>query len=157
MESLALQKAHTDALNIAKEKLETVPMEQRDYTSVTMAISTKKIPEAKAIIREFQEKLHALLTSDPQTKSINLVVNYSPNESRKVNEILILNIRTHDVSGVFGELDRKGNGGDVFALQFTAVAGKVLTYLKASPIQGTSGNLCSKASTISLWNRSVMI
>ncbi len=48
VESLALQKAHTDALNIAKEKLETVPMEQRDYTSVTMAITFQKNSRGKS-------------------------------------------------------------------------------------------------------------
>lgn len=66
VESQALQASHQDSLDIAKRKLESVPVELRDFSSVTMSITTEKIPQAKAIIREFQEKLHALLSSGPQ-------------------------------------------------------------------------------------------
>jgi len=66
VESQALQASHRDSLEVAKTKLEFVPLELRDFSSVTMSISTAKIPQAKAIIREFQEKLHTLLTSGTQ-------------------------------------------------------------------------------------------
>jgi uncharacterized protein (TIGR02147 family) len=66
VESQALQASHHDSLENAKEKLDSVSVKLRDFSSVTMSISTKKIPQAKAIIREFQEKLHALLSSGPQ-------------------------------------------------------------------------------------------
>ncbi len=66
VESQALQASHKDSLEIAKSKLESVPLELRDFSSVTMSISTEKIPQAKAIVREFQEKLHALLSTGTQ-------------------------------------------------------------------------------------------
>jgi uncharacterized protein (TIGR02147 family) len=66
IESQALRASHRDSLEIGKSKLESVPIERRDFSSVTMAIDTKKIPQAKAIIREFQDKLYALLVSETQ-------------------------------------------------------------------------------------------
>lgn len=60
--SQALQEAHRESLEIAKEKLESIPVELRDFSSITIAINTQKMPEAKAIIREFQDKIHALLS-----------------------------------------------------------------------------------------------
>lgn len=66
VESEALQASHRDSLEYAKVKLDTVPVELRDFSSVTLSINTQKIPQAKAIIREFQEKLHALLSSGTQ-------------------------------------------------------------------------------------------
>lgn len=66
VESQALQEAHKDSLDIAKAKLDSIPVELRDFSSITMAINTQMLPEARAIIREFQEKMHALLTKDSQ-------------------------------------------------------------------------------------------
>lgn len=60
--SQALRKSHEEALDLGKEKLESVPVNLRDFSSVTMAIDTGRLPEAKAVIREFQEKLHALMS-----------------------------------------------------------------------------------------------
>ncbi len=64
VESKALQTSHIDTIEIAKEKIETVDVKLRDFSSMTMAIDPDKIPEAKAIIREFQDKLYALMTTD---------------------------------------------------------------------------------------------
>jgi len=72
VESQALRASHRECLEIGKNKLESVPIELRDFSSVTMAINSKKIPQAKAIIREFQEKLHALLSSDLQDEVYQL-------------------------------------------------------------------------------------
>lgn len=66
IESQALQITHKDSLDIAKVKLESVPVELRDFSSITIAINTKKLPEAKVIVREFQEKMYALLSSGPR-------------------------------------------------------------------------------------------
>lgn len=68
VESQALQAAHIENLQLAKEKLESTPVELRDFSSVTIAIDPKKLPEAKAIIREFQEKLYTLLSTESKTE-----------------------------------------------------------------------------------------
>jgi uncharacterized protein (TIGR02147 family) len=62
IESQALQISHLESFDLAKVKLQQVPLHKRDFSSVTMAIDAAKIPQAKAIIREFQEKLYALLS-----------------------------------------------------------------------------------------------
>lgn len=59
--SLAIQKAHQQTLHLASEKLHSVPMERRDYTSMTMAINPENLPKATKLIREFQNKLLELL------------------------------------------------------------------------------------------------
>ncbi len=68
IESQALQESHSEALRIAVEKLERIPVGLRDFSSVTMAIDPKKLPKAKAIVREFQEKLYALLADGKKTE-----------------------------------------------------------------------------------------
>lgn len=62
IESETLQNAHVDSISIAIAKLEKVPVNERDYSSMTFAIDPQKLPEAKALIREFQDKLTAYLT-----------------------------------------------------------------------------------------------
>jgi uncharacterized protein (TIGR02147 family) len=59
--SSALRESHLETLKLAQSKLETTPLEKRDYSSSTMAIDSRKIPEAKQIIREFRRKLSAFL------------------------------------------------------------------------------------------------
>ncbi|OFZ27365.1 MAG: hypothetical protein A2381_12430 [Bdellovibrionales bacterium RIFOXYB1_FULL_37_110] len=67
IESRALQKSHIENLELAKVKLEKTEVTKRDYSSITFAVDPKKIPEAKAIIREFQEKLYTLMSvSNPK-------------------------------------------------------------------------------------------
>ena len=68
IESQALQISHIESLNLGKEKLEKVAVDLRDYSSITIAINPEKIPEAKAVVREFQEKLYALLSQGEKTE-----------------------------------------------------------------------------------------
>jgi uncharacterized protein (TIGR02147 family) len=68
IENKALQASHQEALKLASEKLINTDVKQRDFSSVTMAINPDRLPEAKAIIREFQEKLYALLADGLQTE-----------------------------------------------------------------------------------------
>ena len=64
IESNALHKSHTECLDMANQKLNEVDVKLRDFSSVTMAINPDKLPEAKAIIREFQEKLYSLMNNE---------------------------------------------------------------------------------------------
>lgn len=68
IESQALQISHIENLNLGKEKIEKVPVDLRDYSSITIAINPDKIPEARAVVREFQEKLYALLSQGEKTE-----------------------------------------------------------------------------------------
>ncbi len=54
--SAALKQSHRETLEIGLKKLETVPMELRDFSSSTLLISREKLPEAKAFIRRFRKQ-----------------------------------------------------------------------------------------------------
>jgi uncharacterized protein (TIGR02147 family) len=64
--SMAIKGAHYDDLRQAELALENVAFESRDFTALTLAINTKKIPQAKKIIREFQDRLAQLLETGTQ-------------------------------------------------------------------------------------------
>jgi len=55
--SSALRKAHCQTIEKALYALENQAIEERDITGMTMAISKKKLPEAKRMIKEFRWKL----------------------------------------------------------------------------------------------------
>src|SRR5205085_678222 len=59
--SQALRASHFETLELGKRKLEDVPVELRDFSSMMLAIDENKLPEAKAIIREFRKKMMELL------------------------------------------------------------------------------------------------
>lgn len=76
--SAALKKSHIQALAMAKKKLETIDVEMRDFSSMDLAIDLKKIPEAKAVIREFRMKMAALLKDGNKTDVFQLAVQFYP-------------------------------------------------------------------------------
>ena len=76
--SSALRKAHQEALEMAAERLNSVPVELRDYSIETLAIDAKKIPEAKKLIREFRQKFSALLESKNQHEVYQLCIQMYP-------------------------------------------------------------------------------
>jgi uncharacterized protein (TIGR02147 family) len=64
--SMAIKGAHYDDLRQAELVLDNIPVKDRDFTALTLAINTKKIPQAKKIIREFQDRLAQILESGTQ-------------------------------------------------------------------------------------------
>lgn len=74
----ALRASHRESLEQALEALESVPMEARDVSSVTMAIDVGKLPEARALIKDFRRRLAALLESGPRTEVYNLNIQLLP-------------------------------------------------------------------------------
>jgi transcriptional regulator with XRE-family HTH domain len=59
--SLAIKASHQSNLSLAKERLNEIPIELRDFTSIVMPINPKKIAAAKELIRKFQDDLESLL------------------------------------------------------------------------------------------------
>lgn len=59
--SKALQLAHLQELELAKQKLAITPVDLRDYSSNCMAINRAQLPKAKQLIREFRKNMEALL------------------------------------------------------------------------------------------------
>ncbi|MES2801461.1 MAG: TIGR02147 family protein [Bdellovibrionota bacterium] len=57
----AVRKSHYEDLKLAEKVLDHCPVELRDFTAVTVAVDKSKIPEAKKMIREFQDSLSQFL------------------------------------------------------------------------------------------------
>jgi transcriptional regulator with XRE-family HTH domain len=70
----ALREAHFKNLELATRSLEEDAVEDRDFSSVTMAISPEKIPVAKAMIRKFTEQLSEYLESTEKTEVYKVCV-----------------------------------------------------------------------------------
>mgnify|MGYP002624441419 CR=1 FL=1 len=74
----ALKESHRENLKIANEKLDTIELELRDFSSSTLAIDLKKLPEAKTIIREFRQKMTSLLRDGKKTDIYQLAIQFYP-------------------------------------------------------------------------------
>lgn len=58
---LSVRQSSFQGLELAKRSLEQDPVEARDFTHLTMAIYPDKLPQAKTLIRRFQDQLEELL------------------------------------------------------------------------------------------------
>jgi uncharacterized protein (TIGR02147 family) len=55
--SAAIRKYHLQNLQLAAEKLERVPLKEREFSSITMAIRPEQMMKAKKMIEEFKQRL----------------------------------------------------------------------------------------------------
>ena len=60
------------------ESLENDPIEVRSMTSMSMAIDPEKLPEARRLIEEFQEKLSTFLESENKERAYQLPISLFP-------------------------------------------------------------------------------
>jgi uncharacterized protein (TIGR02147 family) len=67
--SLALRFGNREFLDLAKEKLESVPLEKRDYTSVVLPVDADLLPFIKDVLAKFRDDLEILLDRIPQKKN----------------------------------------------------------------------------------------
>lgn len=75
---VSIQKAHFQSLELARRSLEEDLLEERDFSFVTMAISRKKLPEAKKRIREFRRQLCEFLESGEKDEVYRMNVQLFP-------------------------------------------------------------------------------
>ena len=66
--SVALRQMQSQILNGALRALEEIPMERRDQSSITMAIDSRLLPEAKERINRFRRELINFLQSNAETR-----------------------------------------------------------------------------------------
>jgi len=76
--SQALKEAHHEELQLAREKLYAVSVEDRDFSSVTLALSKKRLQEAKEKIRLFRKEMMALLKDDDADEVYQLQIQFYP-------------------------------------------------------------------------------
>lgn len=62
--NLSLQKAHLSDMEMAKEKIRTVPVDQRDFSFLIFNANPKYLPRAKEILRKAQDDLEELMDQD---------------------------------------------------------------------------------------------
>src|SRR6185437_12757756 len=55
-------------LQMALDAIDNTPQEEKDITSITMAIDETKLPEAKEMIRKFRNHVSQFLETDKQTR-----------------------------------------------------------------------------------------
>ena len=77
--NLSLRKSHFQNLELAKASLETDPVEHRDFTAITMPADLKNLPEAKQLIRKFEQDLCAMMmNSEAPTEVYRMMVGLFP-------------------------------------------------------------------------------
>lgn len=69
-----IRKFHRQMLEKAEQSLETVPVEERDFSSISMAISQDKMQEAKQMIRHFRRKFcQAIQSADGEADRVYFI------------------------------------------------------------------------------------
>lgn len=66
--SKAIRSYHRQNLELASEKIETVPVERREYSTITMSVDASQLPLAKKMINDFKHKFSKQL-GDPKKAS----------------------------------------------------------------------------------------
>ncbi len=85
--NVSVKKAHLQYLDSARKALEQVPVDQRDFTSVMMAIDPANLPKAKELIRKFQDELTEVLETKPKSEVYQLHVSLFPlTETPKITQ-----------------------------------------------------------------------
>lgn len=86
IKSQALRESHKETIKMGIDKLEDIEVELRDFSSTTVAIDLNKLPEAKAIIREFRQKMTALLRDGEKTDVYQLAIQFYPMTQTKLEK-----------------------------------------------------------------------
>lgn len=76
--SAAIRRNHQENLAKAQQRLEDTSVEFREYSSITTAISTKNIPQAKRLITQFKRELATLLEKGRKEAVYTLAIQLFP-------------------------------------------------------------------------------
>ncbi len=79
IDSVALKNSHKQSLDQAKESLDNISVENRDITSITMAVDSTRLKQAKKLIKTFRHQLCEFLeTGSKKDQVYNLNVQLYP-------------------------------------------------------------------------------
>ncbi len=92
-----LRRYHTASLQEAITKIESLPTEQRDFTSCVFACDPEKYEQAQNLIRHFHHQLMALMSTGPKTEVFKLNVQLYPC-TQKPKESSSKLLETHEQS-----------------------------------------------------------
>ena len=68
VKNISLQKMHINDMEMAKEKISTIDVELRDFTSYTLAFDLNLMPKVKELIRKFQDDVDELMKDATPTE-----------------------------------------------------------------------------------------
>ena len=78
IKSDSIRRSHHQNLLLAQEKLDSVDISKREFTTITMASDAQKIKEAKKMIREFKRELMEFLEEGEKTEVYTLAIQLFP-------------------------------------------------------------------------------
>lgn len=81
--SQALRDSHKEAMQMGIAKIDEITVELRDFSSTTLAIDLQRLPEAKALIREFRLKMATLVKQGNRKEVYQLAVQFYPLSNMK--------------------------------------------------------------------------
>lgn len=85
--SNSMKKRHAENLEAARESLFTDDVMTRDFSAATIAIDPSRLPEAKKMIREFQDKLFNFLESGEKSEVYEVCMQIFPRTNIKKDQV----------------------------------------------------------------------
>lgn len=76
--SSAIRKFHKQNLDLAKEKIDSVPVELREFSSITTPVSLKKLKRVKRLITEFKHRMNEELEGEDASEVYTLAIQLFP-------------------------------------------------------------------------------
>lgn len=76
--SAAIRKYHKGNLDLAREKIDSIPVELREFSAMTTSVSLKKLKKVKALITEFKHRLNQELEGDDASEVYTLSIQLFP-------------------------------------------------------------------------------
>ncbi len=74
----AVREAHRVLLDRARDSLSQHSVDEREFSAITVAINSQRLPEIKRLIKEFRRKLAGMLTDSSPDRLYALTVNFFP-------------------------------------------------------------------------------
>lgn len=74
----ALRESHKEAMQMGVEKIDKYSVELRDFSSLTLAVDLSQLKAAKSLIREFRQKMMALLNEGDKKEVYQLAIQFYP-------------------------------------------------------------------------------
>lgn len=76
--SLSLRKSHLESFEIAARKQDEISLEYRDFSAEVFCVDLEHLPQAKALIREFREKIAVMMRKGKPREVYQLSVQLFP-------------------------------------------------------------------------------
>jgi len=76
--SAAIRNFHKQNLDLAREKIDSIPADLREFTSITTRVNLKNLKRVKRLINEFKHRMNEELEDDKATEVYTLAIQLFP-------------------------------------------------------------------------------